>query len=141
MPKQIDFRTIKIFNNQKEFQLYRNRSADFTIPNVKRVKCTICSSKQLHKMKVQYGNCTNNPCLDNDPCDWKCKIETCCKDPDSQLQKVVFKSAGKHNSFNFVRANRGISKKTKSRLKYHLKTAIELFKELLKYESDKINCE
>ena len=71
-------------------------------------KCHICCTSK-HKMRIQYGKCTNEDCLCTGRCRKGFKTHRCLRHSDKNLQKHQLFAHGVHNSRVFTRTNRGIT--------------------------------
>ena len=87
MPVSKSFELIRRFKNIKEFKQYRMENRTFSFSNTKYGICQMCHIKS-HKMKTQYGICSNKPCLESGICPVEYKATTCLKYNDKQIQKI-----------------------------------------------------
>jgi hypothetical protein len=113
MPVSKLFELVGKFKNIKEFKRYRMENISFSFTNTKYDKCQMCQIK-AHKMKIQYGNCSNKPCLQSEFCPVEYKATTCLRYNDTQIQKINLYSVGiEHNSDEIEKHVRGLTDKVK----------------------------
>ena len=64
MPKTLEFKLLQKFESLNDFNEYKLDLPDFTNTHTKYSQCSMCKRNDRHKMKIQYGKCTNELCYD-----------------------------------------------------------------------------